>query len=77
MNNTPEDLGSRSVADAAAYERWRQREAQDLTENYGPDRLDEVFAQWGQTTDEDPSIEDECMCSDPGCPCAGTKRGRL
>lgn len=63
-----EDRGTRTVADAAAWEYERARDAGEL---------DDPFADYSPEDDyddDDPQYDD-CRCSDPGCPCTGVKRG--
>jgi len=59
-----EDRASRTVADAAKWERERAARLERIEEKHYDEVEEEV--------DEDP-----CGCSDPGCPCSGRKRGRL
>lgn len=61
-----EDQGTRTVADAAAFEQERAINAGEWEQ---PHRSD--FQEY-DIEDED---EDDCMCADPTCPCAGVKRG--
>ena len=66
MSGPREDTGSRTPEDAAAFEAWRARRYDEDPIPDGPDEYPDA------TKDPD---ADECMCSDPGCPCGGEKRG--
>lgn len=67
----PEDRFSRTVEDAAAYERWRAQddylEREEFLDHREPDE------EWDD--DPDPEDYDPCNCSDPTCPCGGRKQG--
>ena len=68
----PEDNFTNTVADAAAYERWRAQD--DYPDEYAwPDYL--AGDDLGLPENEDDEDEDRCGCSDPCCPCEGIKRG--
>jgi len=57
--NLPEDYFTRTISDAAAYERWRTKNDPDY---YERDERDEECEDY-----------DRCGCSDPCCPCEGPK----
>ena len=63
----PEDYHTRTVEGAAAHAR---RFAQP--HEFEPEGYDEDYDE--EDEDEDYWI-DPCGCSDPGCPCDGSKRG--
>jgi hypothetical protein len=58
-----DDYVTNSISGAEAYEKARGK----YIELKEPDFNE----------DEDELYEDECNCSDPGCPCGGIKRGCL
>jgi len=61
------DKRSNTVEDAAAFERlYNSHMYMDEDPDYDPDEEDD---------DEDDDDYDRCRCSDPGCPCSGSKRG--
>ena len=64
--NPPEDAFTNTVEDAAAYEMWRSRGEEDNSEESDYDESEE---------DNEDEPDDYCGCSDPGCPCTGSKRG--
>ena len=69
-----EDYQTSTVDGAEGFERMRQSQFPDESEEYPEDdRYPDYEA-------DDYSNEDwqkECNCSDPGCPCRGNKTGRL
>ena len=68
---TEEDYQTSTVDGAAAFAQGRAKETDDTPSKWNfYDEDEEEF-------DDDGYWEDECNCSDPGCPCGGTKRGGL
>ena len=64
-----EDLQTRTVDAAAAFERGRAQADYDPGDGFDdpdPQELADMEA-----------LEEACGCTDPGCPCYGPKRGAL
>ena len=64
-----EDYHTTTVDGAAGFEKYHHEPEDD-----GTPTLAELEAEERQIDDED---YDDCGCSDPGCPCSGSKSGRL
>ena len=48
-------------------------DAQNFAQHYS----DEPHNDWVDEEDIEDDYEDECNCSDPGCPCGGRKSGGI
>jgi len=70
---TEEDYFTSTVEGAAGYEKMRSKNDPEDYSGYDP-RSDE-YPDYVEDYDEDE--EEQCHCSDPGCPCDGIKHGRL
>jgi len=69
--SSPEDRFSRTVADAATYERWRAKN--DPDSYYEED--ESYYDEYDDDDDEYDEDYNQCCCNDPCCPCEGPKRG--
>lgn len=85
MPTPPEDLQTNTVDGAAAFERGRALAEDDDDLDYdGPDLDFEPCGECDECEDGSPQYcddpqydeEDDCSCSDPGCPCGGSKLRR-